>query len=48
MDTDHSIMITRRKGGKGRVEEGIGGMNDDGRRLTWSGEHTVQHTDNLL
>ena len=30
----------------GRVEEGKGGINSDGR--AWGGEHTIQHTDDVL
>ena len=30
------------------VEEGAGGINGDGWRLSWSGEHTVPCTDGVL
>ena len=32
----------------GKVEEGTGGINDDGRRLDLGGEHTGQYTDDVL
>ena len=49
-DTDNSMVIARGKGG------GVGGggrgdkegINDDERRLSWGGEHTVQSTDDVL
>ena len=41
-------MITRGKGGWGQVEEGIGGINGDGKVLDLAGEHTIQFIDNVL
>ena len=32
----------------GKVEEGTGGINDDGRRLDLGGKHTIQYTDDML
>ena len=48
MYTDNRMVIARGKGGSREVEEGTRGMNGDGRRLTWGGEHTVQCTDDVL
>ena len=41
MYTDNRMVIARGKGGSREVEEGTRGMNGDGRRLTWGGEHTI-------
>ena len=38
----------REKGGAGKVGESKGGINDDGRSLTWGSKHTVQYTDEIL
>ena len=32
----------------GQIEEGNWGINGDGRRFDWGGEHTIQCTDNVL
>ena len=35
------MMITRRKGEWGEVEQGKGEINGDRGDLTWGGEHTI-------
>ena len=44
----HITVTTREKGGSGEVEEGIGGINGDGKVLDLAGEHTIQFIDNVL
>ena len=38
-DTDSSVVLTRSKAGE--VEEGKGGINGDGRTVTWGGEYRI-------
>ena len=45
---DKGMVVTRRKRWWAEVEDGKGGINGDGRRLDWGGEHTVQCTDDVL
>ena len=46
--TDNSMVINRKKGGWGEVEEGKGWVSGDGRRLDLGGEHILQYTDDVL
>ena len=40
MDIDNSVVIARGKGME-EVEDGEGGTNGDGRKLTWHGDHAI-------
>ena len=42
------MVITREKWGVGDVEEDIGALNGDGKRLNFGSEHTTQYVDDVL
>ena len=43
IDTENSMVITREKGMEGG-RRGYGGINGDGKRPDWGGDHTMQYT----
>ena len=49
IDTDKNMLITRGKGGQDRKsQKSVKGQIVMAGDLTWGGEHTIQHTDDVL